>query len=345
MASASNPPVLSFPRQTFAKLSPAPFLHAHLKPTTKGAPISRPNGRAPNSFRTATAHTSSLSHASGSAVVRTGDTACVCGVRGEILLARDVPGQRFEGGNGLRGPTTGADEIAELGLVVPNIELSTGCSPAHIPGQPPSTLAQSLSQRILKLLQSSKLIDPADLRIWHDPRAILQAMDTEDGDEDAQPEVKAFWVLYIDILFISLDGNPFDVAWAAVLASLSDTHLPRAHWDIDNEMVVCSPSKDFAHKLRLDGFPLPASFAVFSTGRGASKEAWVLADPDDFEEGLCTEEISLVVDCSGKETRILRIEKSGGGAVGIEEIRALVALAEGRWQEWKDIIHKASSSL
>ncbi|KAK4987007.1 hypothetical protein LTR28_001918, partial [Elasticomyces elasticus] len=61
---------------------------------------------------------------------------------------------------------------------------------------------------------------------------------TEDDVPDEPPQLvsKAYWTLYIDLLFISLDGNPFDVAWAAVLAALKDTRLPRAWWDPDREV-------------------------------------------------------------------------------------------------------------
>ncbi|KAI9701243.1 MAG: hypothetical protein M1836_001912 [Candelina mexicana] len=331
-AVTSAPPTLSFPRQTFAKLSPHPFLLAHLTPTE---PI-RPNGRSPNSFRSPILNTSSLSHTSGSAVVRVGDTAVVCGVRGEILLASNVPGYRVESST----QASSNDDIVELDLLVPNIELSTGCSPAHLPGLPPSPLAQTLSQRILSLLHSSKLVKAEDLRIWHTPPMSPEAETAEESPPES--EVKAFWCLYIDILFISLDGNPFDAAWAAVIAALRDTKLPYAWWDIDREMILCSDQVSQASRLQLTGMPMAATFAVFSSGRNAGEQktqAWILADPDTFEEELCRESVSIVVQCSDDgEVRIKKIEKSGGGFIGKEEMRALVAMAGERWREWHKLI-------
>ncbi|KAI9721254.1 MAG: hypothetical protein M1812_002415 [Candelaria pacifica] len=326
------PPTLSFPRQTFAKLSPHPFLLAHLTPAE---PI-RPNGRSPKSFRSPTLNTSSLSHASGSAVVRIGDTAVVCGVRGEILLASDVPGHRV----GSSTQASNNDEIAELDLLAPNIELSTGCSPAHLPGQPPSPLAQTLAQRILSLLHSSTLVKAEDLRIWHTPSLIADS-DTAEGSLQ-EPEVKAFWCLYIDILFISLDGNPFDAAWAAVIAALRDTKLPYAWWDIDREMILCSDKLSQAKRLQLADMPMAATFAVITSGRNTGEQksqAWILADPDTFEEELCREVISVVVQCSvGRNVRLKKIEKSGGGIIGKEEMSAIVAMAGERWEEWHSLI-------
>src|SRR6202000_1433633 len=119
-------PSLSFPRETFAKLTPGPFLKAHLKQPN---PI-RPCGRLPEEFRRPTVNLGSLTHSNGSAVVRCGDTAIVCGVRAEVLLSSDIP----------RPPSDDLDDnelVEELGLLVPNLEMSTGCSPAQLPGNPP----------------------------------------------------------------------------------------------------------------------------------------------------------------------------------------------------------------
>ena len=181
---ASAPPGLSFPRATFAKLTPAPFLQAHLKQTQ---PI-RPSGRRPDEAREAVINTGSLSHSNGSAVVRLGDTSVVCGVSGEILLASEVP-------HPPNGETLKEDLVEHLGLLVPNVELSTGCSPACLPGNPPSNSAQSLSWRIGSLLHASSLVNPKDLTIsYTEPKSADMG-----PDEEPNTVVKAYWALYIDI--------------------------------------------------------------------------------------------------------------------------------------------------
>ncbi|KAK0309653.1 hypothetical protein LTR82_015005 [Friedmanniomyces endolithicus] len=191
----AKPPGLAFSRETFAKLTPAPFLQAHLQ---QPEPI-RPNGRSLDAFRTPTIHTGSLSHSNGSAVVRLGDTAVVCGVRAEILLASDIPHPPSE-------DTSEDDLVERLGLLVPNVELSTGCSPDHLPGNPPSTSAQALSYRVLSLMHTSNLIRPGDLSIQY----MEPASDDDLPDEGPKTVTKAFWTLYIDVMCIALDGNPFD---------------------------------------------------------------------------------------------------------------------------------------
>ena len=335
----NHQPSLSFPRATFAKLSPRPFLLAHLQPSSPSTTILRPNGRHLDEFRAPAVHTGSLTHANGSAVVRIGDTTVVCGVRGEILLASDVPG--YDGRESMVNRLTAArlPENLRIGLLVPNVELATGCSPANLPGQPPSPLAQSLAARILSLLECSALVEDEDLRIRYRPE-----------DESAEPVVKAFWTLYIDVLFISLDGNPFDAAWAAIWSALSDVRLPYAYWDVDRERVLCEDVLSKARRLSLRGAPMPSTFSVFTTSpvgepvaKTQQRGSWVLADPDAFEEGLCDEKITVTVDCSrGTKPVIIKIEKSGGSVTGREEVKDLASVAMVRWMEWQKVLRQAA---
>lgn len=338
MASTTSQSTLSFPRETFAKLSPHPYLLAHLQPSSSTSKSSRANGRSPTQFRPSHINNGSLTHAEGSAVVRIGDTAVVCGIRGEILLASDVGGFRDTIEPSSR---PGYNEAKELDLLVPNIELATGCSPAFMPGQPPSTLAQSLSTKVYSLLHSSSIVNSEDLRIWYQPPNLSDQdkMDEDEEEETLQAEVKGFWVLYIDILFISLDGNPFDAAWAAVVSALKDVRLPKATWDPDREMILCEDAVSESKKLRLHGLPIAITSLVFrAKEQGQDRKHWILMDPDTFEEGLCEESVTVVLDCSSKKTKILGISKSGGTIVGIEQMKEIVGLAEKRWVELKRLL-------
>ncbi|GME49785.1 Exosome complex component rrp43 [Neofusicoccum parvum] len=378
-APSSGAPALSFPRDIFAALSPAPFLLAHLAPDSSPAskPPTRPNGRAPTEPRTPAINTGSLSHCQGSAVARVGDTAVVAGVRAELLRAADVPNPpRYEellGGDSTTTTSSGngygdgdedppawddAHELQRLGLLVPNVELATGASPSVMPGQPPGAVAQALTARLLGLLHATRVVRGRDLRIvWEAPAT---------GEEEGGGrEVKAFWTLYVDVLFISLDGNALDAAWGAVVAALRDTLLPRAWWDQDQGLVLCSERREEARKLRLRGEPVVASFAVFEPGRRGGKgvrvlglggdgeqltggdeeqeKAWVLADPDAFEEANCQEVVSVVLDKSGDKSVLHGIEKSGGAVVGKDVLRGVVRLAEERWQVWDEAFNEGAS--
>lgn len=299
-------------RATFAKLSPHPFLLANLEPTTHGIPPARSNGRAPSEVRPTTVNVSSLSHPHGSSLVRMGDTTAICGVRGETILTRDIPNFRA---------SNRESEIKDYDLLVPNIELATGSAPQFLPGGPPTTLAQTLSTRIYSLLQDSKLVQCNDLRIWHkkpSEHAVADdaQMDEDDDDEyarEGEEYIAAYWVLYIDIFFISFDGNPFDAAWAATLAALRDTKLPQAYYDPDREMVFCR--RDDPRSLTIARLPVACTAAVFTgkeTDRPSDGKYWLLVDPDRLEESLCDESVTIVVDCQGDNADILSISKHGG---------------------------------
>jgi exosome complex component RRP43 len=181
------------------------------------------------------------------------------------------------------------------------------------------------------------LVSGDDLRIWYQPPDLsdLDQID-EDEAEHIELEVKAFWTLYIDILFISLDGNPFDAAWAAVVSALMDVRLPKAYWDPDREMILCEDTLSESKKLQLRGLPIAVTMLVFRAKeqvQGRDKKHWVLVDPDTFEEGLCDESATVVIDCSSGTTQLLGMSKTGGTIVGRDEMKEIVGLAEERWTE------------
>lgn len=331
---------VTFPRQTFAKLSPHPFLLANLSPNDPSVPSSRTNGRAPSQARTPQISVSSLSHAHGSAVVRTGDTTVMCGVRAEVLPVNSIPQYRPIDSLDPRASNTGRGELKDYDLLVPNIELATGCAPNFLPGGPPSSLAQTLSTRVYELLHSTGLVDVDDLKIWHTPKDTNEDEGMEGGEEDEsrRPELKAYWVLYIDLLFVSFDGNPFDAAWAATVAALRATSLPVARWDVDREMVVCSRGLG---KLKVSGLPIACTAAVFlekEHGTAGEGKHWVLLDPDRLEDELCQESVTVFVDRSTGKTRVMSLNKSGGTVIGVHLMRQMIGMAEKRWEEFAKIM-------
>ncbi|OAQ67149.1 3' exoribonuclease family protein [Pochonia chlamydosporia 170] len=324
-------PEAGLSRATFAKLSPHPYLLANLDDDAV-APA-RSNGRTPDEVRPTTVNLSSLSHPHGSSLVRMGDTTVICGVRGETILTRHIPNYRA---------SNKETELSDYDLLVPNIELATGSSPQFLPGGPPTTLAQTLSTRIYSLLHDSKLVQPDDLRIWHErPSEHMVAdedkmeEDEEDTDEQSgEKYVAAYWVLYIDIFFISFDGNPFDAAWAATLAALRDTKLPRARYDPDRELIICT-RKD-PKPLTITTMPVACTAAVFTgkeTDRHSDGKFWLLVDPDRLEESLCDESITIVVDCQEEKMKILSISKHGGVVLTPKLLRSkgLMNWANQRW--------------
>ncbi|KAL1840843.1 hypothetical protein VTJ49DRAFT_7686 [Mycothermus thermophilus] len=381
--SAPTPPTVSLPAPIFAKLTPHPFLLRTLRPSEPGAKPLRTNGRTPAETRPLRANPSSLSHAHGSALVRAGDTTVVCGVRAELLPVDRIPqfrplplrsvtattttdnGPQIPDAAAAGGAVIGRGELKDYDLLVPNIELATGSAPQFLPGVPPTTLAQTLSTRVYSLLHSTRMVDVDDLRVWYKPSErgggggedgdVTMTEGTQDveGQEEEPERVVAYWVLYIDLLFVSFDGNPFDVAWAAVVAALRDTQLPVARWDPDREILVCSPTDK--RRLNIRGLPVACSAAVFlekelseSGADAAEGRHWLLMDPDRAEEALCREVITVVVDCSDDETRIKKMESLSDihwdvviSGTGLQQ--SLLALALSR--SGKKILHIDSNDF
>ena len=336
---------LSFPAAHFAKIYPRDFLQAHL-------PSSRPSGRTPGTARRPTVHTGSLSHAQGSAVVRMGDTAAVCGVRAETLSAKDItpsPLTKVWLDRAATGNPSGddAEALADLGLLVPNIELATGCNPQHLPGSPPSVLAQSLTQRLLTLLRITRLLSLDQLIIWAETPSNADGSDEDAMDVQAPPDGRptrkpvAFWTLYIDVLLISLDGSAFSAAWSSVTSALTAISLPEARWDADRTCVLCNPDLGRARRLRVNGLPFALDFAIFVPSSTPGSEAQklgpqALVDPDDFEESCCAEGATVVVDDAGE--KIWRIEKNGGVALDRKMTKALIDHTGQAWTVWKKVL-------
>ncbi len=314
-------------------VSPSALLSTHLNQT----PPTRPSNRTPTQPRPIELNTGSLTHCNGSSLVKIGATSIVCGVRAEILPVSDIPSFRISKSgpkpsvSADRDDSEGADdardesELSLYNLLVPNLSLDTGCSALHPANTAPSIEAQSFTQRLLSLLLTSRLVKLSDLEIYHtpDPTMLLEG-------ESEESQLKAYWVLYIDMLCISHagSGSVFDSAWLALFAALRDTILPQAMWDIDDMAVYCSPEVSEAKKLRLRGMPVPLSFGVF--------EGEVLMDLDGMEEECCAEKGGVAVDEEGEV--VLRVEKWGGGVAKGIEITQVVKLAGGRWREWKKVL-------
>lgn len=309
----------------------------------------------------------------------------MCGVRGEILPTSHIPswGSKDER---LRPPPTdegdGQDEqndddndqhenddedrLARYNLLVPNLSLDTGCSPLHPANTAPSEEQMSLTQRLLSLLLTSRLLHSRDLEIYrhHTPgeEDVLgpqqddmvvddTAPTTGTSPSDVTRELKAFWTLHIDVLCLSHagTGSVFDASWLAVLAALRTTKLPRAWWDADRSEVVCSADRGQARGLGVRGWPVSVGFGVVPAPKDATgaredgRKGTVIVDMDALEEECCAETGCVVVDASedaGAQTVLVRVEKSGGSAAGVKEVQEIVKIAEGRWREWRALLEE-----
>lgn len=325
---------LSFSPALFQKIDAPLFLFRHLTSPTSA----RPSSRSPTTFRPPVINTSPLSHAHGSAVVRSGDTAVVCGVRAELLpLAHQGESKIVLRHNSKLNQATD-DFAADIeivkgnSLVVPNLELGTGCNPKFTPG-PPSDYAQAVAERWRSWLVDVLAIVPSS------------TLEIRGEGPDGEEEVKAYWVLYVDVTCISLDGGLLETGWAAIVAALRATWLPVVRWDKEAGDMAFEAARRRPLELRQLGYC--ASFAVFRSkeeaegddvemegDRQGAERLWVISDPDDFEEGVCEEKV--VVLRRGNGT-LAKIEMGGGGG-GEEVVMECLERSKARCEEWRSAV-------
>ncbi|XP_054442546.1 exosome complex component RRP43 [Pteronotus mesoamericanus] len=104
----------------------------------------RPDGRELGEFRATTVNVGSIGTADGSALVKLGNTAVICGVKAELAVPPpDAP---------------------DKGYVVPNVDLPPLCSSRFRPG-PPGEEAQAASQFIADVVENSQAVRREDLCI------------------------------------------------------------------------------------------------------------------------------------------------------------------------------------
>ncbi|CAH1796394.1 unnamed protein product, partial [Owenia fusiformis] len=102
----------------------------------------RPDGRELGETRPTILNIGSVSTANGSALVKQGNSAVICGIKAELCK-----------------PKT---ESPHEGFIIPNIDLPALCSPRFKPG-PPCDQAQVYSQLVADVIQNSKCVNPEDL--------------------------------------------------------------------------------------------------------------------------------------------------------------------------------------
>lgn len=184
-------------------------------------------------------------------------------------------------------------ELSSLPDVVPNLDLGPICSSKYKQGAP-GEVAMAMAEKLRLVLHTTHLLDPASLVIEKD---------------------RAAWVVYIDILCLSDDGNIFDAAWTSLVEALRTARVPQARFDQDVGEVV----------LEKGWSALQLGMRAFSTSVVRFDNTVVLADPDDDEEDLSHESATIVLD---EELTVHYF--SLDGTFTTDEIQHCLELAESR---------------
>ncbi|KAF9429726.1 Exosome complex component RRP43 [Podila epigama] len=202
-------------------------------------------------------------------------------------------------------------DTPDQGYLVPNVDLSPIASSAFRPG-PPSEQAQTVSEAIHRVLTESKVLDLKDLCI-------------EEG--------KAVWSLWVDVVCIGYDGNIYDAALTAVMASLANVRIRKPTYEEGIVKVSGAGELDDENSfaLKLARTLTSATFAIFDTDLVA------LADPNFAEESVSQGRISVTLDESGQ---ICALSKVGAGACSPALLRQCLDKTRERAQELRQIMNQ-----
>ncbi|KAI9468689.1 ribosomal protein S5 domain 2-type protein, partial [Zychaea mexicana] len=189
-------------------------------------------------------------------------------------------------------------ERPNQGYLVPNFR-----------GGPPPEKAQVTSKFIHQLFTNSDLFP-------------LESLCIEEG--------KAVWVLYADIVCLNYDGNILDASLLALTAALSKLTLPKAQ--VSESMVVEADASNKSPVFQMTRVPIASTFCVFQEPMA------VLSDPNEAEEALTKETVTVVMDSSGQ---VCHVSKNGGNSIESSALRTCFERGVERTKEMATLIEQA----
>ncbi|KAI9257162.1 ribosomal protein S5 domain 2-type protein [Phascolomyces articulosus] len=194
------------------------------------------------------------------------------------------------------------------GYLVPNVELSPMCSPKFRAGPPPEK-AQVTSEFIHQLFTNSDLFP-------------LESLCIEQG--------KAVWVLYADIVCLNYDGNILDASLLALTAALSKLKLPKA--EVSESMMVEADVSNPTQVFEMKRIPIASTFCVFQDPHA------LLSDPNEAEETLGKEMVTVVMDTQGQ---VCHVYKNGGHSIDTQVLKTCFERGMERTKEMATLIQEA----
>jgi len=203
------------------------------------------------------------------------------------------------------------------GRITVNVTVTPGCG-LHV--KDADMITFDLSTRIQQLIEDPKVIDTSNLLI---------------------KTKEAFWIIRIDIVFISLDGNSLDAAMLATLLALKHTTLPA----LDKEKTISghryvistssTPSVE-AQKIQLLNFPITVTLGFLG-------KYWV-CDPTSQEESVMDANATITT-LGGTHTNCILYGACNLPAAGniivsdaSSDLRRSVAKIIKKWSKWLEDI-------
>lgn len=179
------------------------------------------------------------------------------------------------------------------GVLAVHAEFVPLASPLFEPG-PPDENAIELARVVDRSLRDVGVLD-------------LEALTIRPGDK--------VWIVWVDLYILDHDGNLFDSSMLASMAALLNARMPY-YEELETGDVLVDHS-------RRTGEPLPVRHRVVSVTI-AKIGGHLVVDPDFEEESVADTRLVISLDEQG---RIVGLQKSGDGAVTMEEVLKAVEMA------------------
>ncbi len=193
-------------------------------------------------------------------------------------------------------------DTQDEGVLIVSAELVPLASPEFESG-PPGEEAIELARVVDRTIRESKAIDFKKLCI---------------------KEKEMVWMIYVDIDVLDYDGNFIDAACLAASAALMEARLPKLNED--NKPVYGELTDE---KLPLKGIPISTTFARVG--------GTIIADPTLVELGAMDARLTVgTVDVDG-EIYMSSMQKGGIEGFSAEEIEKILALAEQKGDELRQL--------
>ncbi|CAO1614472.1 unnamed protein product [Sympodiomycopsis kandeliae] len=277
-----------------ARLHPSLYLSNHLshssRPSTStSSPLEFPTVDI-NLSPLHSADSSSSEIPSPSSLVRYGSTTVICKISPTIVYPDAITGSSHNS-NSSSSSTTNSNTI------IPSIVLSPLSSPSSdFKSGPPSSYAQQITERLYSILDSSLPFDKDVLNIPAD----------EDAEEE-QGRVRAKWCLFADCSVIGFDGGLLEASHLAIVSALRQLQLPKAHYSLDDNVVIASSNRSDYWKLaqQFNTIPLVFGFGIYQGN--------LLTTPSSFESSLVSTSINITLSypSGGKEPKLVAINSNG----------------------------------
>ena len=184
----------------------------------------RYDGRKLNDFRPITIENDIFPHLNGSSRIKIADdTDIVCSVKVEVL---EIDNNNNNNDNII-------DNLIEI-----NIEFSSNYNNFKIEDRKLIEYGNILSKELQSIYIESNIINNKQLCIIPN---------------------KFYWIIYIDILILQLDGNPIDICSLASLIALQCTKIPKIELCLDDDFTI---SNDLTDSIKVDMSNIPIIISI-----------------------------------------------------------------------------------